>query len=380
MEESFPPAHYHRPPRWATLRQRMTNEARDPAFALLLVAIAATFVRTIDQPGVDINGGSISVKITPGDLIMAALAVVIAVRIIRTHSYPRVGAALTVAATGFAALILLSAATNGGTAFVAAAKLVELAVLLVGCIVLIDSADRLWAVVLVLMACTTVAIVWGLVGFAKDIGGRQAAFVGEHDLAAISTVLLVVGLAALHGRHRSRPGAARRRDPWRCRDHPRRGPRDAAQRLSRRRRDPRNRGLSQVAAPARRSGHRASSRSRLTGATYTMRNGELGFLQEWFAPAENAKPGQYAASWSQRLIYAYIGGRIFLDRPVLGAGWWGELPPSEYAQFLPDARHAFPINRERYFPRARQALHPAADLRPGRRTSSGSSASPSSSR
>ena len=90
----------------------------------------------------------------------------------------------------------------------------------------------------------------------------------------------------------------------------------------------------------------------LTGATYTLRSSDLGFLQQWFAPAENAQPGQYAGSWSQRLIFAYIGGRIFLEQPVLGTGWWGELPPSEYARFLPDARARFPDQPPRYFPPA----------------------------
>ena len=32
--------------------------------------------------------------------------------------------------------------------------------------------------------------------------GRRRAFLGEHDLAALSTVALVVGLAALYARHR----------------------------------------------------------------------------------------------------------------------------------------------------------------------------------
>ena len=64
----------------------------------------------------------------------------------------------------------------------------------------------------------------------------------------------------------------------------------------------------------------------VTAGTLSLRSGELGFIQEWFGP-EPERPGQYAASWSQRLIYAYVGGRVFLDRPLLGTGWHGELPP-----------------------------------------------------
>jgi len=186
----------------ATLRQSTIREARDPAFALLLAAIAISFVRAADQPGLDVSAGGASIKIAPGDVIMVALAIVLAVRLVRKRSYPRAAAALTIAATAFATLILLTALPNGSTAFVAAAKLVELTVLLAGCVMLVDSVERVWVVILVMLTGTTVAVIWGLFGFAKDFGGRQAAFVGEHDLAALSTFLLVVGLAALHSRHR----------------------------------------------------------------------------------------------------------------------------------------------------------------------------------
>jgi O-antigen ligase len=88
-----------------------------------------------------------------------------------------------------------------------------------------------------------------------------------------------------------------------------------------------------------------------TGGTLAMRHGELGFLQSWFgAPPE--RPGEYAASWSQRLIYTYVGGRVFLDRPWLGTGWHGLLPPEEFAQYLPDARARFPDQPPHYFPAA----------------------------
>jgi hypothetical protein len=95
----------------------------------------------------------------------------------------------------------------------------------------------------------------------------------------------------------------------------------------------------------------------VTGATLLLRSGELGFLQEWFGkPAE--RPGQYAASWSQRLIYVYVGGRIFLGRPVFGTGWWGELPPRTFVEYLPDARRRFPDQPARYFPPASRPFVP----------------------
>ena len=339
------------------LRQSTVSEARDPAFALLLAAIAVSLIKAVDQPGLTVAVAGVSVRVVLGDLLVAALAGAIAIRVIRTRSYPRPAAALTVAATAFAALILTTGLANGGTAFIAAGKLVTLTALLAGCVVLIDSTDRLWAVTLLIVIVTAGAVAWGLVGFAQHPGRRQASFLGEHDLAALSTACLVVGLAALHCRHRLGRlplaagivgclgivlGAA------------------LASLL----------GLYLAAAALIAiAAFRRSLRLRacvitvlvavtLTGATYSLRAGELGFLQQWFAPAENAQPGQYAGSWSQRLIFAYIGGRVFVDNPVLGTGWWGELPPREFARFLPDARARFSDQPPRYFPTAEKPFIP----------------------
>src|SRR5258705_11524447 len=80
-----------------------------------------------------------------------------------------------------------------------------------------------------------------------------------------------------------------------------------------------------------------------------MRSGDVGFLQSWFdKPA--SRPGQYASSWSQRLIYTYVGGRIFLAHPLFGTGWWGNLPPKEFDEYLPAARRRFADQPATYFP------------------------------
>jgi hypothetical protein len=331
------------------LRQSTMREVRDPAFALLLASIAVSLIKAVEQPGVTIALAGTSARLVPSDLLLALLAVVIAVRVARARSYPRPAVGLTVAAAALASLILVTGLANGGAAVVAAGKLVILAVLLVASVVLIDSADRLWLVTLLLVVVTTAAVAWALVGFAQHPGDRQASFLGEHDLAALSTVSLVVGLAALHCRHRlSRLplaagivgslgivlGAA------------------LASLLGLY-----LAGAALIALAALRRSLRLRSviitvlvAVVLTGATYTLRSSDLGFLREWFAPAENAKPGQYAGGWSQRLIFAYVGGRVFLDHPLLGTGWWGELPPSEYARFLPAARARFPDQPPHYFP------------------------------
>ena len=96
----------------------------------------------------------------------------------------------------------------------------------------------------------------------------------------------------------------------------------------------------------------------VTAGTLSLRSGELGFLQSWFGSKKPEAPGQYAGSWSQRLIYAYIGGRIFLDHPVLGSGWYGLLPPKIYARYLPAARRRFPDQPPLYFPPANGTFIP----------------------
>jgi hypothetical protein len=328
----------------------MRNALADPVFLLWLAAIALSLLRAADLPGIELHAGGTAVTVVPTDIALVALAVSLGARIVRTGRYPRAAVATTAAAGAFALLILGTGAANGSSPFVAAGKLVELVTLLVAAVVLIDRVERLWIVVAVLVGITTIAVAWGVVGWVQSPGRRQAAFLGEHDFAALSTASLVVGLAALHGRHRlgRLPLVA--------------GIAGAI-------------GITLGAALASLLGlylagaalvavaaARGTLRLRpvvvtvlvalsVTAGTYGLRSNELGFLHEWFAPAKNAQPGQYAASWSQRLIFSYIGGRIFLSHPVLGTGWWGELPPSEYARYLPAARKRFSDQPPRYFPR-----------------------------
>ena len=333
------------------LRQITRREIRDPAFVLLLAAIAVSLVKGIYQPGVEIAVAGSSARVVPGDAVLLLLAIVIAGRLVRVRTYPRGAVPVTATAVGFGALIVLSSLANGGTAVIAAGKLVMLAVLLVSSIVLIDTADRLLLVTVLLVAVTLIAVLWGLWGFAYEPSRRQASFLGEHDLAALSTVCLIVGLAALHCRHSlSRLplvagivgcigivlGAA------------------LAGLLGLY-----LAGTALIIIAAARGSLRLRSvvitiaiAVALTSATYSIRTTELGFLQQWFGSNEPSAPGEYAGSWSQRLMFTYIGGRIFLEHPILGTGWWGELPPSEYARFLPDTRARFPDQPERFFPRA----------------------------
>ena len=87
----------------------------------------------------------------------------------------------------------------------------------------------------------------------------------------------------------------------------------------------------------------------VTVTTLSLRHNDLGFIYKFLGKKESSQ-GQFESSWSQRLIYTYVGGRIFLDHPLLGTGWWGEVPPSAFARYVPAARRQFPDNPPRYFP------------------------------
>jgi hypothetical protein len=245
-------------------------------------------------------------------------------------------------------LIVASAVPNGAAALASAGKLTELGVLTLGAAAFVETRERLAAVAALLVGFSAIAAGWALVGFLGS-GGRQTSFLGEHDLAAVAGMAIAVGLAHVH----ARPG---------------RPPLVALLALA-------GGALAMTLAASLASlvglylaaaavmGLAAVRRAlrpaaivvtvlvaaAVTGGTLGLRSGDLGFLQSWFGPKPE-RPGQYAAGWSQRLIYAYVGGRVFLDRPVLGTGWEGELPAKEYARYLPDARARFSDQPPRYFP------------------------------
>ena len=278
------------------------RELRSKRFALLLVTLAFCLVRARDQPSLDVTLGSTQASIVPADILLTVLALVALWTIARTSTTLRIGLA-PVAAGAFCLLILVTGAANGASAFVSGAKVVELAALALGVVVLLRTAGQFEAIVDVLILITAAADVVGVFEFMRS-GGRQASFLGEHDFAALATLPLLYGLARVLVGDRDRRtvltiflgalgcilgaalaslvglylGAA---------------------------------ALVAVAAVGKRI-----NLSRLavvtavvavvTAGTLVIRAGDLGFLQSWFGkPA--SRPGQYAASWSQRLIYAYVG-------------------------------------------------------------------------
>jgi hypothetical protein len=327
------------------------REAADPAYALFLVTVAVCLIRAPDQPSREIGVGSTTVAITPADVLLIALLVVVTVRVARERWWPTGGSLVVLLAAGvFAAWLLGSSLPNGAIAIVASGKLVELAVLALAAAVLINRPERLAPLIVVLVGMTVAASAQATIGGLNDPGRRQESFLGEHDLATLSTFALAIGLIAL--------ATGRRELGW----IPLIGGIFGAAGVTFGASFSGLLGLYLVAAAVLLTARaRTVLRPRatiltvllcgaITAGTLMIRSDNLGFLNEWFGQNEDNTPGETAGSWSSRLIFAYIGGRIFLDNPVVGTGWYGELPPETYARYLPDAHARYPDQPANYFP------------------------------
>ena len=336
------------------LSRALRRPASDLSFSVFLVTVLLCLLRSRDLPSIDFGAAGTTVSVGPADvaLLTTAVLAVLRLRTRRTVPSPWLLAAIAV----FALLIVASAISNGAAALTSAGKVAEFAALTLGAAAFLETRERLAALAELIVAYTVVAVFWGAVGFV-GAGGRQGSFLGEHDLAAVGTMALAVGLARIHSRA-GQPGifalvaivagglgvmlGASLASLL------------ALYLVS---------GAVLALALVRRSLRLGAVLATVavavvvTAGTLSLRGGELGFIQEWFGP-EPEQPGQYAASWSQRLIYAYVGGRVFLDRPLLGTGWYGELPPEEYARYLPDARERFSDQPPPYFPSSSGTLIP----------------------
>ena len=230
--------------------------------------------------------------------------------------------------------------------------------LALGFVLFVRRTAQLWLLVGVLVAFTVVAVGYGLLGFvdapfvdSRFPARRQPSFLGEHDLAALSTMMLASGLAALF---------------------------TPAHRLGRLPLVAGIAGAIGVVLGAALAGLlglyltggaivavaivRGAATKRAVGLTRAVDGGDhdrrarppLGrpraFLRSIGIGERRDDPFANAASWNERLIDAYIGGRVFLDNPILGTGWHGLLPPGEYARFIDDARARFPDQPASYFP------------------------------
>ena len=334
------------------------RSAVDVPLIVLATATVLSLVRSIDQPSFSVGLAGTEVEFVLADAALAVLAGFCLQRLLGRGSLPRPARAVTLAAAAFSTWLLLSSAANGADAIIAAAKLLEYGILALGFVLFVRRRLQFWLLVGVLVAFTVVAVGYGLLAFldapfvdSRFPTRRQPSFLGEHDLAALSTMTLAVGLAALFA---------------------------PAHRLGRL---PLVAGIAGAvgvvlgaavagllglflavgaivatavargAATKRALGLTAATTALITMGVIALRSGDLGaFLRSLGIGDRQDDPFGNAASWNERLIDAYIGGRIFLENRILGTGWHGELPPDEYAHFIDDARARFPDQPATYFP------------------------------
>jgi hypothetical protein len=340
----------------ASLLPRPTRQsATDLPFFVFLATVGVCLFRAADLPSVTFGAAGTDLSVGPADVGLLATGVLSALRLRARRTVPSPWLAVAIAA--FALLIVLSAIPNGADAFTAAGKLSELALLALGAAAFVDTRARLAQLSVLLVGFCVVAVAWGAVQFVLNSGERQGSFMGEHDLAALATVVLVLGLAHVFAKDGRPPPSARVAI----------GVGALGIVLGASLASVLGLYLATVALVALAHRRRELRRSAVlvalvlcaavTAATYGIRSSDLGFLQAWFGPPPET-PGQYAASWSQRLIFVYVGGRVFLDHPLVGTGWEGELPSSDFAEYLPDARERFSDQPSHYFPQEDETFIP----------------------
>jgi O-Antigen ligase len=336
-------------------RRRLSwRPSRDIPFLVLCIAIVLGTRRAPAQASFTFSSLGTEISLTATDFAFLVLAAFIGARLLGKAKLPEPARALTVAAGAFAAWLLISSAMNGVEPLVGAVKLLEYAVVALGAVLFIQHRWQLWALVGLIVGITSFAVVQALYDSGFDLGYRLSSYMGAHELAAIGTLSLSYGVASLHSRRREVPWL-----PWIAL-----AAGAAATVLGAALASLLGMYLAFAALTAL-AGVRRSIRwpavaatvaiaAAVTAGALSMRGGDLGFVQG----SDTALSAERAGSWSQRLIYAYIGGRVFLANPILGTGWYGELPPKEYARFVPDARRTFPDQPPTYFPRADQDFIP----------------------
>ena len=349
------------------LLRAFAGDAATEALALA-VAIPFLFLHATYQPTLSLGVGSTSIDATLADAAIA-LAVVAAVLRGRREGWAplrsaRVLLALAAAFVLVGALSLATPALLGedyavGVHAISLAKFAWYACLLPATLLLVratrDAVPLLRAVVM----WSVVATSWGLLQFlgivsefeGKRPGQREPSFVGIHDLAALSGAALVVGalgIALRDGRPAGRSWAfvglaagalgvilsgamTAVLGLWLA---------VAAVLLGAR---------VLRALDVRRALALLGVALVVTAGTATMRADTIERFAEFIGLREKtADTG--VESYAHRTLLAYIGGRIWLDRPITGVGWQASSEEWAYGPFLGAARARFPDEPDQAFP------------------------------
>jgi len=326
-----------------------------PPAAVLAAALPLVLLHGSYQPSVTIGLGPTSATATLSDLgVLAAALAGLWAGVTRGFAPLLRARGLWVVAAAFLALAVVGSfyAPAWEEHLVTAAKFVFYASLAPAAALLLRARDDLRVVLAALVAWSCAATVFGVLqflGFADDEfrgripGERVSAFLGPHDFAALSGVVLALALAAIAlGTHERRAwvvaagvsgglglvlsGAAA--------------------------------GLLGIGLAAVAAGLVARSRGVLTwrgaaglaavvGAVavgvFALRAADVDQLLKFLGITPGASVETLAgSSYSQRAVLAYIGLRIYLDHPVAGVGWQGSAEEEAYRPYLDDAHARFP--------------------------------------
>jgi len=338
---------------------------RQPAIGALILAasVPLLFLHVRYQPSIDVGLGSTTASATLSDMAVLAVAIAAFASGVRHGFEPlRAGRTVWLAAGGYLVWIAVEALRGVGadgfaTHAVTAAKFAEYAALAVAVPLIVRRPSDLWPLFWAFAAWAVTASAVASLQFvgvpifdAWKAGWRQPSFLGHHDLAALCGVAFAIGVAGI-----ATDGA------W-----------------------PGNRRLTALGlvsgvglvlsgsvaavggliiaavvltAVARRRFQLTLRRAFvLAGVVGVVALGVVAlradplasFLR--FIGVRNNTPQVGIETYSQRTVLTYIGGRIFLDHPVTGAGWQRSSDPATYMPYVPDARRKFPSVVAEAFP------------------------------
>jgi O-antigen ligase len=360
--EPLPRAH----PSAGTLRALVGDAATEAV--VLAAAVPFLFLHATYQPTVSLGLGDSSVDVTLADAAIACVLAAAAVRVRRDGWQPLVRGRVVL---GLAAAFVLAGAVSLATPSllgedydltthaISVAKFAWYATLLPATLLLVRSTLDAVPLLRAVTAWSVAATSWGMLQFlgivsefeGKRPGQREPSFVGIHDLAALSGAALVVGAAGIAlgdgrptGRRWSLVALASGAlgvvlsgamtavlGLWLALAAVLLGARAV-------------RALRPRAALA-----LAAVVLLVTAGTAVMRADTIERFAEFVGLRERvADTG--VESYAHRTLLAYIGGRIWLDRPVTGVGWQASSEEWAYGPFLADARARFPNEPDQAFP------------------------------
>ena len=334
---------------------------------ILAAALPFLFLHRNYQPSVGV--GSVNADLS--DLAVLVVVVAALVAALRDPRALRQSLPVWEGWAAFALLVVLStiwgalrfSAYPTGTHAVTAAKWLEYMLLAPAVVLLVRGTRELEPAAVVLVAWSCLATFVGLLQFFGALGDldhtpagrRKPSFVGYHDFAALSATALLIALLVLARGPRSRTernvalagGIAGGLGIVLG------GPLDtllgaylavAALILLVRVRDPRR--LASIVGVI----------VVITIGVVLIRSAALADGLKFLGIKQGTGGAStHIQSYRQRALLAYIGGRIFIDHPLLGVGWQGSTDPYAFEPYLRDAHkhfnqpaEAFPSRQQRW--------------------------------